>query len=172
LIRHAGLPTPVLPLPVAVIEPAFRALLVPYVGASPLSPAGLFAASAAAIAMPAIAVGTDEEQSVTLLAETDSLQENRFAVSLRHASSQAGPRQRHALRGRLEPPLFGLPDEGCRTRNPAASNDRVPSLHASDDTILRSAGLMTMIGRMTAPAARMMSLFRREVQKTTFSDDR
>jgi len=107
--------TPILPLPVAVIEPAFRALLVPYVGASPLSPAGLFAASAAAIAMPAIAVGTDEEQSVTLLAETDSLQENRFAVSLRHASSQAGTRQRHSLRGRVEPPLFGLPDEGCRT---------------------------------------------------------
>jgi hypothetical protein len=29
-----------------------------------------------------------------------------------------------------------------------------------------------MIGRMTAPTARMMSLFRREVQKSTFSDDR
>ena len=32
--------------------------------------------------------------------------------------------------------------------------------------------LALMIGLMTAPAARMMSLFRREVQKTTLSDDR
>ena len=109
-----------------MIEPAFRALLVACIGASPLLPAGLFAAGGAAIAMSTIAVGADEEHGVALLAETDSLQEYRFAVSLRHASSQAGTRQRHRFRGRLEPPLFGLPDEGCRTWNPAASNDRVP----------------------------------------------
>jgi hypothetical protein len=82
--------TPILPLPVAMIEPAFRALLVACIGASPLLPAGLFAAGGAAIAMSTIAVGADEEHGVTPLAETDSLQENRFAVSLRHASSQAG----------------------------------------------------------------------------------
>jgi hypothetical protein len=81
--------TPILPLPVAMIEPAFRALLVACIGASPLLPAGLFAAGGAAIAMSTIAVGADEEHGVALLAETDSLKENRFAVSLRHASSRA-----------------------------------------------------------------------------------
>jgi len=151
-----------------MIEPAFRALLVPCISASPLLPAGLLATGGAAIAMSTVAVGADEEHGVALLAETESLQEYRFAVSLRHASSQAGTRQRHSLHGRLEPPLFGLPDEGLPNRNPAASNDRVPSLHASDHTI----ACLMMIGRMTAPAARMMSLFRRDVQKTTFSDDR
>ena len=82
--------TPILPLPVAVIEPAFRALLVACVGAPPLSPAGPFPATGAAIAMSAVAVGADEKHGLTLLAETDSLKENRFAVNLRHASLQAG----------------------------------------------------------------------------------
>jgi hypothetical protein len=101
-------PAPVIPLTVAVVEPAFRALLVASVGAPPLLPASVGAALSAAIAMSAIAVGADEKHGVALLTETDSLKKNRFAVSLRHASSQAGPRQRHTFRGRLEPALFGL----------------------------------------------------------------
>jgi hypothetical protein len=115
MIRHAGSLAPVLALTVAVIEPTFRALLVAPVGAPPLLSAGLFAAGGAAIAMPTVAVGADEEYGVTLLAEAGSLQENCFAVSLRHASSQAGTRQRHALRGRLEPPLFGYLTKVYRT---------------------------------------------------------
>jgi len=79
LIRHAGsllkASTPILPLLVAMIEPAFRALLVARIGESPLLPAGLFAAGGAAIAMSTIAVGADEEHGVALRAETDSLQE-------------------------------------------------------------------------------------------------
>jgi len=126
LIRHAGLAEAVLALTVAVIETAFGALLMSPVGAPPLLQASLFAAGGATIAMSPVTVGADEEHGVTLLAETDSLQENCFAVSLRHASSQAGTRQRHPLRGRLEPPLFGPPDEGLPNRNPVASNDRVP----------------------------------------------
>lgn len=39
--------------------------------------------------MSAITVGADEEHSVALRTGTDSLKENRFAVSLRQASSQA-----------------------------------------------------------------------------------
>jgi hypothetical protein len=159
--------TPILPLAIAMIEPAFRALLVACVGASPLLPAGIFAAGGAAIAMSTIAVGADEEYGVTLLAETDSLKENCFAVSLRHASSQAGTRQRPTLRGRLEPPLFGLPDEGYRTGTLPLPTTGFPRF-TPHDTI----ACLVMMGRMTAPAARMMSLFRREVQKSTFSDDR
>jgi|SRR5712671_53061 len=94
MIRHAGLlltaSAPVIPLAVAVVQSAFRTLLVAGVGAPPLLPPGVFAAAGAAIAMSSIAVGTDEEHGKTLLTETDPLKENRFAVSSRHASSQAG----------------------------------------------------------------------------------
>jgi hypothetical protein len=60
MIRHArggGLLTePVLPLPVAMIQPAFLAALVPPIGTAPLTKAGLPAALFAAIAMAPIAV--------------------------------------------------------------------------------------------------------------------
>jgi hypothetical protein len=82
-------PPPVIPLAVAVVESAFRALLVASIGAPPLLPAGVGAAPFAAIAMSAIAVGADEKHGVAMLTETDSLKKNCFAVSLRHASSQA-----------------------------------------------------------------------------------
>jgi hypothetical protein len=89
-------PPPVIPLTVAVVEPAFRALLVASIGPPPLLPAGVCSALSAAITMSAIAVGADEKHDVAMLTETDSLKKNRFAVSLRHASSQAeldnGPR--------------------------------------------------------------------------------
>jgi hypothetical protein len=93
LIRHAGLrlpPPPVFLLPVAMIEPPFRAVLVAPVGAPPLLKAGLPAAFGAAIAVPAIAVRAEEEGGVALPAQTHPLKENRFAVNRRHASSQAG----------------------------------------------------------------------------------
>jgi len=96
----------VLLLPVAVIEPAFHALLVQGVGPTPLSGAVLFAAWDAAIAMAAVAVRTDEKHRATLFANANSLPENRFAVN-RHAFSQAGGRQQQRLRGRLEPAEFG-----------------------------------------------------------------
>ena len=45
MIRHAGLsltaPPPVIPLTVAVVEAAFRALLVAFINAPPLLPAGV-----------------------------------------------------------------------------------------------------------------------------------
>jgi hypothetical protein len=94
--------TPVLALPVAMIELAFRALLVPGVGHSPLLKASFLAASDAAIAMAAIAVRADEKHHETLFAQADSLPENRFVVSRRHAPSPAGARQRQRLRDRLE----------------------------------------------------------------------
>jgi len=60
MIRHSccgGLLTePVGPLPVAMIQPAFLAALVPPIGTSPLTKKGLAAALLAAIAMAAKAV--------------------------------------------------------------------------------------------------------------------
>jgi hypothetical protein len=89
LIRHAP-SLAVLALPVAMIEPSFRARLVPPIGASPLTPACKLAALGTAITMPAITMRADEEGRVTLLTRADSLPQNCFVVNFRHASSQAG----------------------------------------------------------------------------------
>ena len=173
MIRHAGLlltaPAPVIPLSVAVVEPAFRALLVAGVGAPPLLPAGLCAAPAAAIAMSAIAVGADEEHGVALLTETDSLKENRFAVSLRHASSQAGlDNGTRFVAGWNQLCLVYL-TKVAGTRNPTASNGRVPSLHAFADTIT-SCGLLGDDG--TDDCACGADDVGAQAQKSTISDDR
>jgi hypothetical protein len=98
LIRHARsrrsgvglLSLAVLALPVAMIEPSFRALLMPPIGTPPLPPARKFAARRAAITVSAITVRADEESYVTLLTQADSLPQNCFVMNLRHASSQAG----------------------------------------------------------------------------------
>ena len=64
-----------------------------------------------------------------------------------------GTGQRHSSRGRLEPALFGLPVDGCRTRNPAARNGRVPSTSRLETRYFVQPGLW-MIGTMIAPSAR------------------
>ena len=60
MIRHAGLrltaPSPVIALPVAMIELPFRALLVSSVGAPPLFDTSPRAAFGAAVPVPAIVV--------------------------------------------------------------------------------------------------------------------
>jgi hypothetical protein len=90
LIRHAvlGSALPVRALAVAMIEPAFRALLMPQIGGSPLPAPGSLPTGAAAIAVPAVAMRADEEQCPAFAAETNLLTENRFAMS-RHACAQA-----------------------------------------------------------------------------------
>jgi hypothetical protein len=80
---------PVVSLPVAMIEAPFRALLVPYDGATPLLESGLLAAPGDAIAVSPITVRADKENRVTLVTQAKSLPENRFAMNRRHASSQA-----------------------------------------------------------------------------------
>ena len=81
---------PVLALPVAMIEPSFRAPLVASVGPPALLRAGMLAARDAAIAMSAIAVRAEEEDRLALLTKANPLPQNRFVVNRRHASSQAG----------------------------------------------------------------------------------
>ena len=66
MIRHAPAAAfPVVPLPVAVIEPAFRALLVPPVGVPPLLPPGFLPASLAAIPVAPVAMAADPEHRAT-----------------------------------------------------------------------------------------------------------
>ena len=79
----------VIALPVAMIEPSFGTLLVPAIGAAPLTAAGLLAAVEAAVALSAITVGTNEEYGVARAAQANPLPENHFAMH-RHACSQAG----------------------------------------------------------------------------------
>jgi hypothetical protein len=78
----------VLPLPVTMIEPPFWTLLVPAIGAAPLAEPGLIAAGGAAIALSAIATGTEKKDRAAFTAQAKSLPENHFAMN-RHACSQA-----------------------------------------------------------------------------------
>jgi hypothetical protein len=79
---------PVRTLPVPMIKPAFRTLLVAPVGDTVLPPPGLRAASRAAIALPPIAVRTNPEHRLASLAAANPLPENHFAMN-RHPPMQA-----------------------------------------------------------------------------------
>ena len=66
MIRHAAAAAfPVVPLPVAVIEPPLRALLVPPVGVPPLLPPGFSSAPVAAVPVAPVTVTTDPEHRAT-----------------------------------------------------------------------------------------------------------
>jgi hypothetical protein len=79
----------VFPLAVAMIELPFGTPLVSSIGGSPLLAAGLLAAGIAAVAVSAIAMRANEEYRVATLTKANPLPQNRFAMNLRHASSQA-----------------------------------------------------------------------------------
>ena len=84
MIRHGAraslLAQPILSLPVAMIEPPFFTALMPPVRASKLAPPRLLAALRAAIAMPAVTVGADEEDGMAMLAAAGSLQETSIVM--------------------------------------------------------------------------------------------
>ena len=128
-----------------MVEPPARTLLVPFIGIPPLLTPGLIAAHDAAITMSAITVLADEKHCVALLAATNSME----GVPLRHGPTPyvvaGGIGQRGSFRDRLEQALFGLPDEGRRTRNPAASNGGV-LYFPPYATILRRQSGSRMIG--------------------------
>ena len=87
LIRHARSFSPaVFPLPVAMIEPSFRAVLMTAVGSPPLSQPRRSAAFRTAIAMSAITVLTDPEHRPA--ADTESLPQNH--AMCRHFPSADG----------------------------------------------------------------------------------
>jgi hypothetical protein len=90
LIRHAR-PAPaltVLLLPIPVVEPALRALLIASVGRPVLPAPCLGAARRAAIALSAIAMGTNPEHRLAPLAAANALPENHFSMN-RHPPTQA-----------------------------------------------------------------------------------
>jgi len=80
---------PVLPLPVAMVQPSFRAPLVTAVGAAPLLKPGLGPAGGTAITLPAVTVPTDPEHRVAFTAAANPLPEKHLARN-RHAHPQTG----------------------------------------------------------------------------------
>jgi hypothetical protein len=90
LIRHAGrVALPVGALPVAMIEPALRTLLVPAVSRAMLPEPSFGATSRAAIALPAVAVRANPEDRLASLAATNPRPENHFSMN-RHRCAPAG----------------------------------------------------------------------------------
>ena len=120
MIRHAGLDSPaiaVVPLPVAMVQSSFRALLVAAVGPASLLPAGLDLAGRAAITLAAVTVGADPEHRVAPAAR--SLSENNFAMT-RHPRCQVGL-DNGDRSWQLETILvFGYLMKVCHTGNPTA----------------------------------------------------
>jgi hypothetical protein len=97
LIRHARLRAPltILPLPVAVIESTFQALLMSAVGAPPLMEPRLVPATEAAVALTAITVGTEKKDRAAFPAAANPSPQNGFAVN-RHAHLRAGLDKRYS----------------------------------------------------------------------------
>ena len=91
MIRHASLlsPAPIRALPVAMIQPALEAPLVPAVGAASLLEPRLAAACGTAIALSPVAVLTDPEHRLASAATANPLPKNDFVVKV-HARPQAG----------------------------------------------------------------------------------
>ena len=71
-----------------MIESSLRTLLVPAIGTAALTEPSLLAAGEAAIALPAITVGTQKKQRAAFYGNTKTLPQNHFAMR-RHACSQA-----------------------------------------------------------------------------------
>jgi hypothetical protein len=89
MIRHARAlfaSLPVVALPVAMIQPPFRAALMTLIGPPPLLAPCAFTASGAAIAMSPVAVRTEKKGYQAIRAQTDPLHQYRFVR--RHASSR------------------------------------------------------------------------------------
>ena len=78
---------PVLPLPVAMVEPSFRTLLMSAIGSAPLPLPRLITASEAAVALSAIAMRTEKEHCEAVVEQANPLPENCFPMR-HHASPQ------------------------------------------------------------------------------------
>jgi hypothetical protein len=104
MIRHglARTSSSVFLLAFAMVLSGFRTVPVTAIGAAMLVESGLFAASRAAIALSAIATGTDKELLVAFTAAANPSPKSDFAMSS-HALLAGGTRQRQWLRGTLKP---------------------------------------------------------------------
>ena len=90
LIRHAASkpPAAIRTLPVAMIQTAFGALLMTPIGSSMLPTSRYHAALRAAVSLPAIAAGANQEHRPAFRIAAKPLPENNFPVN-RHPLLQA-----------------------------------------------------------------------------------
>lgn len=91
MIRHTSLlpAPPIGALPVAMIQSALRAPLVPAVGAASLLKPRQAAARATAVALSPVTVSTDPEDDLASAAAANPLPKNDFVAKF-HARPQAG----------------------------------------------------------------------------------
>ena len=91
MIRHALLRStrPIGPLPITVIEPALRTLLMTTIGDPPLIATGVAAAMQTAIALSVIATRAEKKRRTAITAQTNPQPQNHFARN-RHPPSPAG----------------------------------------------------------------------------------
>jgi hypothetical protein len=91
LIRHARLRSTrtIGPLPITVVEPAFRTLLMTTIGDAMLIATGLAAAMQTAITLSVIATRAEKKRRTAITAQTNPQQQNHFARN-RHPPSPAG----------------------------------------------------------------------------------
>ena len=91
MIRHApeAAAFPVGPLPVAVIEPSFPALLVPPVGPPPLLPPRFLSASVAAVDLPPVAGTADVKHHPATRPSAKQLPPQHFSGHAPHDSIAA-----------------------------------------------------------------------------------
>ena len=80
MIRHAGAPPPVLPLPVAMIESSFGAVLMATVGATSLFHPRFGATSGTAVPLSPVAVLANPENRPAPYVRANPLTQNRFAM--------------------------------------------------------------------------------------------
>jgi hypothetical protein len=118
-------------LSVAMIELAFRASLVPVIGAATLSAPRFRSAGFAAVTLPAVAVPADPEDCVASDSRTNALTKDHLAMKI-HVRREAGlDNGDRSWQGKTSL-LCGLPAEGCQTERPDRSNGpgtrRVPRL--------------------------------------------
>ena len=159
-------------MPVAMIEPSFRATLVAAVGTASLPAPGFQAARIAAVTLSAVAVPADPEHCMASKGRTNPLTKNHLAMTI-HVRPEAGLDNGDRSWQVKTSLLCGYLLKVARLSVRAALTVRAPMRSRLRRRTLSVAVLM--IGRMTAPAAQMMlSRFAipAKVQKTTISDDR
>ena len=166
LIRHASCDqaTAVLPLAVAVVEPALGASLVPAIGRSSLLPPCFVSATVRAIPLPPVAGTAQIEHHTTGFGSAETLSE-RDLPGGRQSPPQSRARQRTAVMGSSTNFSCAASLRGSHTK---------PRSPAKDDRGFVSqpcrAGAYFL--RPDAPSARMMTALSFASRKTAVSDER
>ncbi|MDX1984735.1 MAG: hypothetical protein SFV51_30965 [Bryobacteraceae bacterium] len=127
-VRRRGLAAlPVLALAVTMIEPAFLAPLMATVGTAPLAATITLTAGCAAITVPAVAVGADEEDGLAIRGDTRPLSQCCFAVNRRHRGRRRGMDNGSWIMSGWNSSVAVHLKQGLPNQEPCRANGGVPS---------------------------------------------